>query len=228
MNFIFNFNNKIPKILAICMCISSIYAIDSTNITNKSNAKSSVIDNQNQFIIGIYGGFSTMEMSSNYYNTSHLGNRNENLNGGSYGIKFGYDMYFTNEHGLRIYVDYMNSLFNSKEMTLGKAYLHTIGLNVDYRYSFSYDFSIFAGLGVVHNIINTSHLDNIKRFGGSLNLGLAYAVSFIELEARMRYIMYEIKKDSSYLPTINGKQASLHETEISSPISFHFGINFRF
>ncbi|MCI7410480.1 hypothetical protein [Helicobacter bilis] len=43
-------------------------------------------------------------------------------------------MYFLTRHGVRIYVDYMNSYFNSNERTLGSYNMHTIGLNADYRF----------------------------------------------------------------------------------------------
>ena len=138
-------------------------------------------------------------------------------------------MYFLTRHGVRIYVDYMNSYFNSNERTLGSYNMHTIGLNADYRFVITGGLSAFAGAGLAHNIIHTQHLGNMNAFGGSINAGVAYALSFLEFEFRIRYLIYDIpEKSSNYLPIIMGQQTQYHTVELNSPFSFHLGVNFRF
>lgn len=221
---------KLVASLSICTCLSMLTYADESNDSTDTNG-----ENQNKFVLGIFGGGSLMQMSSEYYSTTHPpfddlpGDYDKSLFGASYGAKVGYDMYFLTRHGVRIYVDYMNSYFNSNERTLGSYSMHTIGLNADYRFVITGGLSAFAGAGLAHNIINTQHLGNMNAFGGSINAGVAYALSFLEFEFRIRYLIYDIpEKSSNYLPNIMGQQTKYHTVELNSPFSFHLGVNFRF
>ncbi|MDY5186299.1 hypothetical protein [Helicobacter trogontum] len=114
-------------------------------------------------------------------------------------------------------------------MTLGAYNMHTIGLNVDYRFVIAGGLSTFIGAGLAHNIISTQYLGNMNAFGGSINAGVAYALSFLEFEFRLRYLAYDIpQRNSSYLPNIMGQATQYHLVELNSPFSLHLGINFRF
>ncbi len=224
------FAKRLHYILSVYVCLCMIaYAADETlDLAEKSKEA-----NQNRIVVGLYGGGSIMELSSEYYSARNPyddlpGNYDKNMFGVSYGVKTGYDMYFLTQHGVRLYLDYMHSYFNSKERRLGTLSMHTIGLNADYRFVIK-DFSIFAGVGLVYNIINTQYLGNTDTFGGSLNMGVAYTLAFLEFEFRMRYLAYDaLKRDSNYLPIIMGEQTIKHLVELDNPVSFHFGINFRF
>lgn len=141
-------------------------------------------------------------------------------------------MYFLTRHGVRIYVDYMNSYFNSNERTLGSYNMHTIGLNADYRFVITGGgggLSAFAGAGLAHNIINTQHLGNMNAFGGSINAGVAYALSFLEFEFRIRYLIYDIPEKYStqgFPPMVAGQQVKYQMVDLNSPFSFHLGGEF--
>lgn len=188
-------------------------------------------DSKNYFVAGIYVGSSIMEMSSEYYiGVNELpGDYDKSVFGASYGAKVGYDMYFLKQHGVRLYLDYMHSYLNSNDLTLGKFSMHTIGLNTDYRFVITSDLSVFAGVGLTYNIINTQYLGDMGAFGGSINLGAAYDISFVEIELRLRYLAYDLPdKPSAYLPTILGQKTSYHTVDLNSPVSLHLGVNFRF
>lgn len=222
-----SFMQKICVACSISICLSTlVYAAEDEN--QKANLDEA---NKNYYVVGIYGGASIMEMSSEYYNKTYEfpGDYDKNLFGVSYGAKLGYDMYFLKRHGVRLYLNYMHSYLNSNEQTLGTFSMHTIGLNADYRFVILGGLSAFAGVGLAHNIINTQHLGNMSAFGGSVNLGIAYTLSFLEFELGLRYLVYDISdKSSSYLPTILGQTTTYHLVSLSSPINFNFGINFRF
>lgn len=226
--------NTLKKLLAslsICACLSMLTYADESNDSADTNR-----ENQNKFVLGIFGGGSLMQMSSEYYSTTHPyddlpGDHDKSLFGASYGAKVGYDMYFLTRHGVRIYIDYMNSYFNSNERTLGSYNMHTIGLNADYRFVITGGLSAFAGAGLAHNIINTQHLGNMNAFGGSINAGVAYALSFLEFEFRIRYLIYDIPEKYStqgFPLMVAGQQVKYQMVDLNSPFSFHLGVNFRF
>lgn len=212
-------------------CCLSLILLHTIYAENKNAIKDEIEVQNNRFVVGMYGGASFLAMSSDYYvNFQEIpGDYDKNLFGGSYGVKIGYDFYFLAQHGLRFYVDYMNTLLDSKEKTLGKYNMHTFGLNVDYRFDILSNFGVFAGVGLAYNIINTQYLGNINTFGGSLNLGVVYNISFVEFELRLRYLAYDIaEKHSNYMPIIAGNQPTLHLVDLESPVSFQVGVNFRF
>ena len=224
------FMKKFCALCCISVCLStSLYAAEGESLRSDSNE-----ENKNRFVVGIYGGGGIMQMSSEYYTTAYPiddlpGDYDKSMFGASFGVKAGYDMYFFTRHGVRLYLDYMNSYFNSNERTLGTFNMHTIGLNADYRFVIMGGLSAFAGAGLAHNIINTQYLGNMNAFGGSFNLGVAYELSFLEFEFRLRYLAYDIPdKSSSYLPTILGQATKYHLVDLNSPINFHLGVNFRF
>ncbi len=217
--------NVVGLLSCLLVNISMIHADDISS--KKVDSKES----KNKFIAGIYVGGSVMQISSNYY--SNLieipGDFEKSIIGVSYGLKAGYDWYFLPKHGVRIYFDYMNSYFNSKERTLGTYVMHTIALNADYRFDIFDNFGVFAGVGGAFNIINTQYLGNMSAFAGSINGGLVYSISFVEFEFRIRYLAYEIpEKSSNYLPPIDSHQPTRHLVELDSPISFHVGANIKF
>lgn len=221
---------KLVASLSICACLSMLTYADESNDSTDNNG-----ENQNKIVLGIFGGGSLMQMSLDYYGNNAYedlpGDHDKSLFGASYGAKVGYDMYFLTRHGVRIYVDYMNSYFNSNERTLGSYNMHTIGLNADYRFVITGGLSAFAGAGLAHNIINTQHLGNMNAFGGSINAGVAYALSFLEFEFRIRYLIYDIQEKYSTQglpPMVAGQQVKYQMVELNSPFSFHLGVNFRF
>ncbi len=212
--------------LVLFACLNSILAFASDGLKSQEDK-----ENKNKIIAGIYGGISFMETSSNYYaGITEIDMDFENkLVGGSYGIKAGYDLYFLPKHSVRMYVDYMNSYFNSNDRIIGSLIMHTIGLNADYKFDIFDNFGVFAGVGGVLNIINMQYLANKITFGGSINAGVSYIVSFVEFEFRMRYLAYSLPDiNSNHLPVISSVQTTSHKVSIDSPLSFHFGVNFRF
>ena len=89
--------------------------------------------------------------------------------------------------------------------------------------------SAFAGAGLAHNIINTQHLGNMNAFGGSINAGVAYALSFLEFEFRIRYLIYDIPEKYStqgFPPMVAGQQVKYQMVDLNSPFSFHLGGEF--
>ncbi|RDU65372.1 hypothetical protein CQA53_06250 [Helicobacter didelphidarum] len=228
---------KICILAGIFVCSVIADELHQTETTQKSN---------NRFVIGVYGGGSYLSMSSDYeyFTTANSisflqdipGEYDSSIGGYSWGAKLGYDMYFLPRRGVRLYVDYMNSVLDSKEGTLGKMNLHTIGLNADYKFEIAGGFGVFAGLGLTYNIINTQYLGNDNRFGGSFNVGLAYQISIVEIELRFRYLLYDVnEKRSAYIPNavqniIPGvdKNNIWHYVDMDTPLSIHLGINLRF
>ena len=124
----------------------------------------------------------------------------------------------------------MHSYFNNKDSSLGIYSMHTTGINADYRFNV-FGFNVFAGAGLAYNAINTKYLGSLDTFGGSVNAGLSYTLlSFIELEFRVRYLIYDIpeKSSSNLVSPIPNETIKLHFVELESPINFHLGVNVKF
>ncbi|MWV61344.1 hypothetical protein DCO58_10100 [Helicobacter saguini] len=128
---------KIPLLLAVV--IYPVFADE----TNGEKSK----DSANKIVIGVYGGASVLKMSQEYeYRTAANsfwqdvpGEYDKILGGFSWGVKIGYDLYFLPRNSIRLYADYMNTLFNSNDGTLGRMTMHSIGLNADYKFDIMVD-----------------------------------------------------------------------------------------
>lgn len=219
------------KRFSVVFALSVMYSVFSYAIDEVEDKG----DNQNGFVVGVYAGGSSMKIQHEYYkgankNDELPGDYEKNLLGASYGIKAGYDVYFLPSHGVRIYLDYMHSYFNNKDSSLGIYSMHTTGINADYRFNV-FGFNVFAGAGLAYNAINTKYLGSLDTFGGSVNAGLSYTLlSFIELEFRVRYLIYDIpeKSSSNLVSPIPNETIKLHFVELESPINFHLGVNVKF
>lgn len=219
--------------LVLPLFFSLLHAETKEKTKQDKPTKENLILKQN-FVSGIYIGTGLMKMESEFYTKNYKmdklpGDYSQSMFGGNYGLKFGYDMYFLERHGVRLYLDYMHSYFNSNEQTLGKFNMDTIGLNAQYRFVIIDSLSAFAGVGLALNLIDTQHLKSMVSLGGSFNVGMAYMISFLEFELSLRYLAYDINdKSSSYLPNILGQQTAFHIVELDSPVNILFGVNFRF
>lgn len=243
--------SKLVKLMCgVGLLLPCVLLGDEANASGESSTKaesSTKKDSKsgNKIVLGVYGGLSMLKVDNEYEVRSTAnsnrwedipGNYDKTLGGFSWGGKLGYDLYFLPRHGLRIYADYMNTLLDSKEGTLGKINLHTIGVNLDYKFEIIAGLGIFAGAGAVYNILNTQYLGSNNYFGGSLNAGLSYQIWLFEIELRVRYLIYDTKETrSSYIPNdvkalANGAtDANIwHNVHTETPLSFHLGVNFRF
>lgn len=241
------FSRLIVLLLSVILVSNMIFADE----INDKDSTSKDSKSKNKIVLGVYGGISMLSMYSEYeYRTSANalwqeipGEYDSNLMGFSWGAKLGYDFYFlpssvptAQRHSLRLYADYMNTLLDSKDGTLGKGNMHTIGLNLDYKFDIIAGFGVFAGAGLIYNIFDTQHLGALNNIGGSLNIGVSWSVWLLEIEARVRYLMYETReRRSSFIPAeitamANGASGNniWHKVDFETPLSMHLGVNFRF
>lgn len=187
------------------------------------------------FVIGVFGGASFSESDTEYYTLlGDFEGSDRSVFGvaPNYGIKLGYDLYFTPSHAMRMYVDYMGSSFISDNNIVGKYTIHTLALNVEYKYDITEKFGVFAGVNLNYNLYDTQRAGSSGGVGFGVNAGFTYSIfSWMELELGFRYLGDSFKEvnvtPDTLAPSLSGL-TTYQRVEIGDLFAGRLGLNFKF
>lgn len=187
------------------------------------------------FVIGVFGGASFAESDAEYYTLfTDIEGRDRSVFGvaPNYGIKLGYDLYFTPSHAMRMYVDYMGSSFISDNDIVGKYTIHTLALNVEYKYDITEKFGVFAGVNLNYALYDTQRAGSSGGVGFGVNAGFTYSIfSWMELELGFRYLGDSFKEvnvtPDALVPSVPGLE-TYQRVEIGDLFAGRLGLNFKF
>lgn len=188
------------------------------------------------FVIGIFGGASFSESDTEYYTliTDFEGSDRSVFGvAPNYGIKLGYDLYFTPSHAMRMYVDYMGSSFISDNDIVGKYTIHTLALNVEYKYDITEKFGVFAGVNLNYSLYDTQRAGSSGAVGFGVNAGFTYSIfSWMELELGFRYLGDSFKEvnvtPDALAPSLPTLGQTYQRVEIGDLFAGRLGLNFKF
>lgn len=187
------------------------------------------------FVIGVFGGIGFAESDTEYYiPLSELegSDRSAFSVAPSYGIKIGYDLYFTPSHAMRMYADYTGSNFISSNDIMGKFNTHTFALNVEYKYEITEKFGVFAGVNLNYTLYDTQRAGRCGGVGFGVNAGFTYSIlSWLELEFGVKYLGDSFKDVNvpldSRAPNPTGLGPVSQRVGMSDMFSGRLGLNFK-
>ena len=151
----------------------------------------------NGFFVGISGGYGFTSMSRDtlaqtsggIWIDNEIGDGETRFNALSYGAKLGYEHNFTEQHGLKAYLDYSRAASSKSDEFASKLSYDIASINADYHFHFLPEFSAFVGLSVGYNWASSDGLyGNESDYGFGANVGVDYDITdFLEIEAKFRY-----------------------------------------
>ena len=148
----------------------------------------------NGFFVGVSGGYGFAALSKDTHAPNAVGIWMEEdseirFNAPSYGAKLGYEHNFTEQHGLKAYLDYSRAASSKSDEFASKLSYDIASINADYHFHFLPEFSAFVGLSVGYNWASSDGLyGNESDYGFGANVGVDYDITdFLEIEAKFRY-----------------------------------------
>lgn len=214
-----------------------------TNIEQKNQEKEqdenalfgSKAKEKSGFVIGVFGGASFAGSDTEYYTllTDLEGNDRSTFGvAPSYGIKLGYDLYFTPSHAMRMYVDYTGSNFLTNNDIVGKYNVHTFALNVEYKYDITEKFGVFAGVNLNYSLYDTQKVGSSGGVGFGVNAGFTYSIlPWMELELGVKYLGDSFKEvnitPDTLAPSVPNLGKVYQRVEINDMFTGRLGLNFK-
>lgn len=186
-------------------------------------------------VIGVFGGASFAKSDTEYYTLlTDLEGSDRSVFGvaPSYGIKLGYDLYFTPSHAMRMYVDYIGSNFLTNNNIVGKYNVHTFALNVEYKYDITEKFGVYAGVNLNYSLYDVQRLGSYGGVSFGVNAGFTYSIlPWMELELGVKYLGDSFKEvnvtPDTLAPNISNLGKIYQKVEINDMFTGRLGLNFK-